>query len=80
MKKALQIIKNVLVWIVIIFAAVVMIFTIVSKILQLLDDGQPHPITALRGLQLPVGELDTALEYLLQEEYIRQEDGLLRKL
>lgn len=30
MKKALQIIKNVLVWIVIIFAAVVMIFTIVS--------------------------------------------------
>ena len=54
--------------------------TAMEKILQLLDDGQPHPITALRGLQLPVGELDTALEYLLQEEYIRQEDGLLRKL
>ena len=54
--------------------------TAMEKILLLLDDGQPHPITALRGLLLPVGELDTALEYLLQEEYIRQEDGLLCKL
>ena len=51
-----------------------------EKILQLLDDGQPHPITDLRGLQLPTGELDTALSYLLQEEYIRQSDGLLHKL
>ena len=50
-----------------------------EKSLLLLDDGQPHPLTDLRGLQLPVGELDTALEYLLQEEYIRQEDGLLYK-
>ena len=48
-----------------------------EKILQLLDDGQQHPMTDLRGLQLPVGELDTALEYLLQEEHIRQEDGFL---
>ena len=54
--------------------------TAMEKILQLLDDGQPHPITDLHGLQLPVGELDTALEYLLKEEYIRQEDGLLYKL
>ena len=53
--------------------------TAMEKILHLLNDGQPHPITDLRGLQLPVGELDTALEYLLQEEYIRQEDGLLSK-
>ena len=53
--------------------------TAMEKILHLLSDGQPHPITDLRGLQLPVGELDTALEYLLQEEYIRQEDGLLSK-
>ena len=50
-----------------------------EQVLRLLDDGQPHPIPDLRGLQLPVGELDTALEYLLQEEYIRQEDGLLCK-
>ena len=54
--------------------------TAMEKILQLLDDGQPHPIIDLRGLQLPTGELDTALSYLLQEEFIRQEDGLLYKL
>ena len=54
--------------------------TAMEKILQLLDDGQSHPITDLHGLQLPVGELDTALEYLLKEEYIRQEYGLLYKL
>lgn len=50
-----------------------------EQILRLLDDRQPHPITELRGIQLPVDELDAALDYLLQEEYIRQEDGLLRK-
>ena len=54
--------------------------TAMEKILQLLDDGQPHPIIDLRGLQLPTCELDTALSYLLQEEFIRQEDGLLYKL
>ena len=54
--------------------------TAMEKILQLLDDGQSHPITDLHGLQLPVGELDTALEYLLKEEYIRQKYGLLYKL
>ena len=48
-----------------------------KQILHLLADGQPHPITDLRGIQLPEGELDTALQYLLQEEYIRQEDGML---
>ena len=48
-----------------------------EQILHLLADGQPHPITDLRGIQLPEGELDTALQYLLQEEYIRQEDGML---
>ena len=48
-----------------------------ERILQLLDDGKPHPIIELRGIGLPVGELDTALEYLLQEEYILQEDGMI---
>ena len=51
-----------------------------EQILRLLGDGRPHPITDLRGLQLPIGELDSALEYLMKEEYIRQEDGLLCKL
>ena len=50
-----------------------------EKILQLLSDGQPHPITDLRDIQLPTDELDAALSYLLQEEYILQEDSFLTK-
>ena len=50
-----------------------------ERILALLDDGQPHPLTELRDLQLPVDELDAALTYLLKEEYIRQSDGLLSR-
>ena len=49
-------------------------------ILELLDDGSPHPITDLRGIQLPVDKLNAALDYLLQEEYIFQQDGFLSKL
>ena len=48
-----------------------------EKILRLLADGKPHPITDLRGIQLSTDELDTALSYLLQEEYIRQQDGCI---
>ena len=51
-----------------------------EQILNLLNDHQPHAITELRDIQLPTDELDAALEYLMQEEYIRQEDGLLYKL
>ena len=51
-----------------------------GQILKLLDDHQPHAITELRDIQLPTDELDAALEYLMQEEYIRQEDGLLSKI
>ena len=50
-----------------------------ERILALLDDGQPHPLTELRDLQLPVDELDAALTFLLKEEYIRQSDGLLSR-
>ena len=45
--------------------------------LHLLTDVQTQLRTVSRGIQLPEGELDTALQYLLQEEYIRQEDGML---
>ena len=48
-----------------------------EKILELLDDGKPHPITDLRGIQLPTDELNAALEYLMKEEYIQQTDGFL---
>ena len=50
-----------------------------DSILALLGDGNSHPITDLRDLQLPTDELDAALNYLMKEEYICQEDGCLRK-
>ena len=49
------------------------------KILELLADGQPHPITELKSIELPESELDAALYYLTLEERIRQEDGQLIK-
>jgi ATP-dependent DNA helicase RecQ len=48
-----------------------------EQIITLLEDGKPHPITDLRDIQLPTAELDAALDYLLKEEYIRQEDGFI---
>ena len=48
-------------------------------ILELLADGEPHHITELRDIQLPTEPLNVALEYLLREEYIFQEDGFLSK-
>ncbi len=48
-----------------------------EQILQLLGDKKGHPITDLRDIQLPTDELNVAIEYLFQEEYIRQEDGIL---
>ena len=51
--------------------------TAMEQIITLLEDGQPHPITDLRDIQLPTAELDAALDYLLKEEYIRQEDGFI---
>ena len=51
--------------------------SVMENILELLADGKPHPITDLRGIQLPTADLDAALTYLLDEEYIRQEDGFI---
>ena len=51
-----------------------------EKILDLLNDGKPHPITDLRDIQLPSDELNAAIDYLFQEEYIRQDDGLITRL
>lgn len=51
-----------------------------EKILALLDDDKPHPITDLRDIQLSTDELNAALDYLFQEEYLRLDDGLLLKL
>ena len=49
-------------------------------ILGLLADGKPHHITELRDIQLPTEQLNAALDYLLAEEYVTQEDGFLTKL
>jgi ATP-dependent DNA helicase RecQ len=46
-------------------------------ILQLLADHQPHHITELRNLPLPYEEIDAALEFMLQEEYVYQQDSYL---
>ena len=51
----------------------------IHAILELLADGKPHHITELRDIQLPTEPLNVALEYLLREEYIYQEDGFLSK-
>ena len=48
-------------------------------ILELLADGKPHHITEILDIQLPTEQLNAALEYLLREEYIFQEDGFLSK-
>jgi len=48
-----------------------------QQILTLLSDRQRHHVTELLRMQLPKEELDKALTYLLQEEYIMQKDGYL---
>ena len=51
-----------------------------EKILDLLSDGKPHPITELKSIELPDSELDAALDYLSDEEYIVQADGQISKI
>ncbi len=48
-----------------------------QKILSLLSDKKRHHITELYRLQLDKEEMEQALTYLLQEEYIFQENGYL---
>ena len=48
-----------------------------NAILQLLIDKKPHPIMELHGIQLSTDELNAALKYLLKEEIIRMEDGMI---
>ena len=48
-----------------------------TLIRQLLSDGQRHHIEELFRLQVPTEELDAALDFLMQEDYISQEDGFI---
>jgi len=41
-----------------------------EKILGLLADGKPHHITDLKSIELPISELDAAIDYLSDEELI----------
>lgn len=51
-----------------------------EAILKLLEDDNPHPITYLKSIELPDSELDAALDYLSDEEYIvRQDDGQISR-
>ena len=47
------------------------------RILSLLADKQKHHITQLRSIPLPYEQIDAALEHLMLEEYIYNEDGYL---
>ena len=49
----------------------------VHRILRLLADGRRHHVSELLTLQQPAEQTDSALEHLLREEQIFQEDGFL---
>ena len=48
-----------------------------QQILTLLADHQSHHITELARLPYPTKDIDTALTYLIQEEYVLQQEGQL---
>ena len=50
-----------------------------QKILDLLADRQQHHITELLRLHIPTEELDAALRYLVQEEYVLHDGGVIEK-
>ena len=48
-----------------------------EQIRQLLSDRQPHHITQLRNIRLPLEQIDVALKSMMEEETITQCDGFL---
>ena len=44
---------------------------------ELLADGKQHPIAELHRLPLPYESMEAALEYMIYEEIIIDDDGLL---
>lgn len=49
-----------------------------QQLIALLSDNLPHPITELKSLAIPQRQLDAALQYLISEERILSENGILR--
>ena len=54
-----------------------MLMEAMQQIQELLADHQPHHITEIRMINLPYPHIDAALQYLMQEEYVVQQDGFL---
>ena len=48
-----------------------------EQIRQLLSDRQPHHITQLRNIRLPLEQIDVALKSMMEEETVTQCDGFL---
>jgi len=48
-----------------------------QRILNMLDDRQPHHVTTLRHLPFPSQVIDEAVAYLISEEHIVQRDGFV---
>jgi ATP-dependent DNA helicase RecQ len=48
-----------------------------DRILDVLSDGNPHPITELKKLYLPENDFDAVLETLIHEEIISTQDGVV---
>jgi ATP-dependent DNA helicase RecQ len=48
-----------------------------EQISQLLSDHQPHHVTQLRSIRLPLEQIDAALQRMMEEEQILQQDGFL---
>lgn len=51
--------------------------TIQSVICQALNDGLPHPASVLADLDIPVAKLQETVSFLVREEVIHIEKGLL---
>jgi ATP-dependent DNA helicase RecQ len=48
-----------------------------SKILDLLADGKPHPVSILHSVRMPYEPIEAALLSLVSEEVITDDDGML---
>lgn len=48
-----------------------------ALILDVLSDRKPHPVSDLLNLQLPTDQLNAAINYMMSEEMIRMEDGMM---
>jgi len=48
-----------------------------SIILDMLSDHAPHPVSDILALKLPTDQLNAAISYMLREEMVKTEDGMI---